>query len=755
VDENLQHLVSSAQQNLPKDGIAGFLQNWRSDLVAGVSVSLVALPLALGIAIAADLPPISGVISAIVGGIVTTMVRSGHVSINGPANGLIVVLLIAVENLRDDAGVAYPYVLAAGVIAGAIQILMGFLKFGKFGDFFPASVIQGMLAGFGVIIVGKQIHTAFGHTITGTVMDTFFALPESISTPNLPVLIIAAVSLTILIIHSRIKNRHIHFLPAPLWVLIFAVPAAYFLKLDQSHSAEIAGRVFKVGPEFLIRVPANLVDSLVSPDFSRVGEPIFWTVVFTLCFVTSVETILSAKAVDKLDPYNRRTDLNRDLSAVGLSSIVSGFLGGLPVTAVIVRSSVNINHGAQTRWSNFFHGVILLAAVVLFPNFIQEVPLAALAAILIFTGYRLAGPKVFRDALRRGNEQFVLLIFTLLGVLYLGLIQGILAGLLLTMALHWVWSEMAPGEYFRYLVKPDFQLVEEKDGSATVWVRGVASFLNLFWLERLLRKVAHCESVTIDLGKAKLVDTTTQDYLYEQESLRRGKRFEIVGLANLQSSSAHPTALRRRYSPIEERKIRSRLTVRQNRLAAIAESRGWDYDPSLNWEQLGDSVFHFFETRPMEYRRNIIRGRYEDLNIDWEVEDVTFDEGAFLATEEHHTTVQYMRLPSEVPPFSIELRGFLDKLLELVGYKESGFVVYPDVSSEFIIRSLPEVDIGTLISEELLALLHEQPVYHLESNGTALLLFKHDSLAGSTEVEAMVDFSHKLVRLLQPNASIK
>ena len=253
--------MSEPKSNMPRDGLRGLFENWRSDLVAGVSVSLVALPLALGIAIAADLPPISGLISAIVGGIVTTFVRSSHVAINGPANGLIVVLLIAVESLRDESGVSYPYVLAAGVVAGVVQIFMGLLKFGKLGDFFPGAVIQGMLAGFGVIIIGKQIHTAFGHQVTGSVLETFQALPDSIAHPNLPVLFVALASLAILFAHSKIKNRTVHFLPAPLWVLFFAVPAAYLLRLDERHGLEIFGTVYKVGPEFMIRIPGNLTET--------------------------------------------------------------------------------------------------------------------------------------------------------------------------------------------------------------------------------------------------------------------------------------------------------------------------------------------------------------------------------------------------------------------------------------------------------------------------------------------------------------
>ncbi len=740
-------MVLVAEQKLPSDGLAGFIENWRSDLVAGVSVALVALPLAMGIAIAADLPPISGLISAIVGGLITTLIRSSHVAINGPANGLIVVLLIAVEALRDASGVSYPYVLAACVVAGTIQVLMGFLRFGKLGNYFPASVIQGMLAAFGVIIIGKQIHTAVGHHVTGTVIETFKTLPSSIMSPNVPILIIALVSLLILIVHSQVKNRTVHFLPAPVWVLLWAVPAAYLFDLARGHNTTIYGKTYPVGPEFLIRVPESLIDSMVFPDFSRMDELVFWNVVLTLCFVTSVETVLSAKVVDKLDPYRRRTDLNRDLAAVGVSTVVSGFLGGLPVTAVIIRSSVNINHGAQTRWSNFFHGSILLLSIILIPNLIQEVPLAALAAILVFTGFRLAGPKVFRDALRKGNDQVFLLTTTLLAVLFLGLLQGIVAGLGMTLLLHWLWSGIPPSEFLRDVLRPDFQLVQEDSGTSTIRVRGVVCFLNLFWLERLLARTHGSEAVVVDLGNAKLVDATTQEFLHECEVRSDSQRFDILGLSQHLPSSAHPMALRRRHSPLQERKS-ARLTQRQRRLAAIAESKGWQFDPDIDWEPLAGRVFHFFESRPIEYRRNILRGSYEELGVSWEVEDVTFDEGAFLATEEHHTTIQYLTLPLDLPPFAVERRGFLDRLLEFAGYRESDFVVYPDVSSEFVIRSLPGLDIGSLFTPALLDLLDEQPLYHFESNGSALILFRHDRLAGPAEIESMVWFSQNLVELL-------
>lgn len=720
-------------------------------MVAGISVCLVALPLALGIAIASDLPPISGVISAIVGGVVTTFIRGSHVAINGPANGLIVVLLAAVEALRDGNGVAHPYVLAAVILAGAFQVVMGLGRLGTLGDFFPTSVIQGMLAGFGVIIVAKQVHVAIGSHATGSVAEVFTTLPQSLFNLNLPVFLIAAGSLAILIVHSQIKNRTIHFLPAPLWVLLFAVPLAYLFDFGTRHQMMLAGQAYWVGPEFLIRIPASLAEAMVMPDFSRVGEPVFMMVVFTLCFVTSVETVLSAKAVDKLDPYRRRTDLNRDLAAVGVSTMVSGVLGGLPVTAVIVRSSVNVNHGAQTRWSNFFHGLLLLLAILLIPETIQKVPLAALAAILIFTGYRLAGPKVFRDALRKGNEQFVLLLFTLCSVLVLGLMEGIAAGLAFTLLLHWIWSNLEPLEYLRCLVRPDLTRTREQDGVTWIKVRGVASFVNLPWLDRMLGSLPDDEAVVIDLAHAKLVDTTTQEYLHEREVRAHevGRRFETVGLSHHMASSDYPFSLRRIHSPLKEAR-RVRLSPRQRRLSQMAQAHGWAFDPGIDWEPLTERVFHFFESRPIEYRRNVIRGRYEDLDIEWEVEDLTFDEGAFLATEEHHTTVHYLRLPFELPLFSVERREFLDRLLEMAGYQESDFVVYPAVSSEFVVRGLPGADLAPLFSEELLGLLHREPLYHLESNGTALLLFRYDRLAGPQEVEAMIEFSHELVEQLRP-----
>lgn len=734
----------------PRDGLAGLKDNWRSDLVAAVSVSLVALPLALGIAMASDLPPISGLISAFVGGLVTTFIRGSHMAVNGPANGLIVALLAAVVALKDEQGSAYPYVLAAIVIAGVIQTLLGVMRMATVGDFFPPSVIQGMLAAFGVIIVTKQAHVAMGSHATGSMVDAFTTLPEHFFSLNLPIFTLSVLSLAILLLHSRTKNRSIHFLPPPLWVLLFAIPAAHALDLRSTHEVTVGGWSYPVGPHLLVSIPDSLHEALVSPDFSRVGEPVFWMVVLSLCFVTSIETVLSAKAVDKLDPFRRRTDLNRDLAAVGVSTIVSGLLGGLPVSAVIVRSSVNINHGAQTRWSNFFQGLLLLGLVLIAPGLVQDVPLAALAAILIATGSRLAGAKVFRDALRRGNEQFVILVSTLVATLVLGLLPGIAVGLLLTLLLHWVLSNMAPAEYLRSLVRPEIRLVKEEDRGYWLKVRGVANFCNLWALHRQLSSIPTGNRVIVDLVHAKLVDSATQEYLHEQAvaSRKQGTSIEHVGLSHHIASTEHPFALRRSRSPLQDSKG-ERLSARQRRLAVLAHTHGWHYVPGIDWEPLTEQVFHFFESRPIEYRSNVIKGQFTELGIEWEVEDLTFDEGAFLAAEEHHTTVLHLRLPFEVPLFSMERREIIDSFLDLAGYRESDFVVQPDISNTFIVRGLRGANLQSIFSEELLELLHSRPVYHLECNGNALLLFKYDRLAGPGEIEEMLDFSKEMVELLR------
>ena len=337
-----------------KSGITHLKNHWKDDLLSGFSVSLIALPLCLGIAIASGFPPISGIFAAIVGGIFVSRINGSFLTIAGPAAGLIVVNLGAIESLggvwtESNPG-GLPYALAAIFIAGLIIFLFGLLKVGKLGDFFPSAAVHGMLAAIGIIIIVKQLFPALGTKATGKELYEVMAqIPAAFRAMDWHEGLIAGISLLILYVHSKIKSKVIKKIPAPLIVLLVAVPTAEFFHLH--------GNTF-------VDLPNNLSKSIVAPDFSKILSSVFWTAVLTITLVSAIESILSALAVDQLDPKKRKANLNQDLIGMGAGTALSGAIGGLPMISEIVRSSANIGYGAKSQWSNFFHGLFLLIFIL-------------------------------------------------------------------------------------------------------------------------------------------------------------------------------------------------------------------------------------------------------------------------------------------------------------------------------------------------------------------------------------------------------
>ncbi|MEO1385202.1 MAG: SulP family inorganic anion transporter, partial [Bacteroidota bacterium] len=258
-------------ERTPQKGLRGLVENWQSDLIAAISVALIALPLSLGIALAAGAPPMAGIISAVVGGVVTTLYRGGHIAVNGPAKGVIAVILGGIAIMDDGTGQAFYYVLAAVVCAGAIQVILGLLKLGRFADMIHSSVIHGLLAAIGLIIFAKQIHVALGthsdkYNIVGNLVDAVILLPQA----NPFVVVISLVGLLLLIFHSRISYKLFHLLPTPMWVIALSIPFAYLFDFFQAHEIPFLGKNFEVGPELLLHIPDNILDSIAYPNFSKI-----------------------------------------------------------------------------------------------------------------------------------------------------------------------------------------------------------------------------------------------------------------------------------------------------------------------------------------------------------------------------------------------------------------------------------------------------------------------------------------------------
>lgn len=734
----------------PKKNLNSLVANWQSDFIAAVSVALIALPLSLGIALAAGAPAMAGILSAVVGGVVTTFFRGGHISINGPAKGVIAVILLGVALMDDGSGQAFNYVLAAIVVSGALQTLMGLLKLGRFADIFHPSVITGILAAIGIIIFAKQIHVAMGTSsespnIVQNLVDAVLLLPEA----NPFVVIISLTGLFLLLFHSKVNYRFFQILPAPMWVIALSIPFVYAFNFFDPHSLSLFGRSYDVGPQLLLEIPDNIMDSIMHPNFGKVHTLEFWTTVFSLLMITSIESLAIAKAVDKLDPFKRKTDLNKELTGIGISTVAAGLIGGLPIIAVIIRSTVNIHNGAKTKWSNVYQGLLLLFLIVVVSPIMRQVPLCAFAILLVYTGFKLASPTVFKQVYAKGPEQLVFFLATMVLTLYTNLLVGLLGGLLLTMVSHMLLAGVAVPQFFRMIYKSGSEVLALPDGSYNLNIKGIANFLGIIQVNKLVAQIPSGADVTIDLSNTRLVGMTYMDYLVDFLRAQKdaGGNVVITGLDSHVSSSTHNRALK-----ISLNQTVEKLSPRQVRLQNLANENDYQYARKVDWNTSYLKKFHFFEIRPIERKSNCLRGSFKDLEVSWEISDVTFSDGAAFSAETFYTTVMVLKLNKKMPVFAMEKEGLFEKIFDrviaLTGHKDIDFEMYPNFSKKFLITGTNEAEIRSFFTKELIHFFENKQIYHLESNGEALLIFDKIKLARTDETIALINYSKALAGLL-------
>lgn len=517
------------QASLARDARAGFL------------VFLIALPLCLGISLASGFPPVAGILTAIIGGCLASFLGSSRLTIKGPAAGLIVIAIGAVTELgQGDMTVGYHRALAVGVVAAVIQIAFASLRLANLGITMSRAVVHGMLAAIGVIIIAKQSHVLMGVRPEGKeIIELLREIPHSLVHANPEVMLVGMVSLLILLAWPRLRFGWARTIPAPLVVLAVAVPLSAMFHLGAAHVYFFGGHPFEVGPHYLVQLPGHLLDSISFPDFSVIlsATSIKYIVMFAL--VGSVESTLSVVAVDALDPARRTSDLNKDLFAVGVGNLVASAVGGLPMISEIVRSKANVDAGAQSARANFVHGLCLLAFVALAPKLLGLIPLAALAAMLVYTGARLASPHEWVHMRQIGTDQLALFVTTLLMTLLTDLLIGVAAGLALKLALH-ALRGASPAKLFSSRVT-----LESEGDSVRLKVGGAAAFPCLLRLRRALESVPPSTStVIIDLSEAVLVDHTFLSGIGSLTQERTGTTIQVRGHDHLKPASGHPQATR-------------------------------------------------------------------------------------------------------------------------------------------------------------------------------------------------------------------
>lgn len=495
---------------------SGLFSNLASDIPAGLVVFLVALPLCLGIALASEAPLFSGIIAGIIGGIVIGMASGSHLSVSGPAAGLATIVAASIEEL----GSFEAFTLAV-VLAGIMQLTLGFLRAGIIGHYFPSAVIKGMLAGIGVLLILKQIPHALGDDQNYEGEEAFFQ-PDGENTfteiilavQNISngALIISVISLGLLILWQQDFFKKLPFtkiIPGPLVVVLLGVVLNMTLfrgnnglYLEDDHVVNLP----------ILKGTEELGSLIRFPDFSFIGKWSVWVTAITIAIVASLETLLSLDAVDKLDPYKRIAPPNRELKAQGLGNLISGLIGGLPITAVIVRSSANVSSGAKSKFSAIFHGFLLLSSVLFFAKYLNLIPKASLAAILLLVGYKLMSPKLIKSMWNKGFSQFVPFVVTIVAIVATDLLKGIAIGI-------------AVGVIFvmRTNMRQAITLKETSEDRSDfiLKVNKDASFLNKASIRNKLRNLPNNSHVTIDLTNANFIDNdvieTIEDFRYTAE----------------------------------------------------------------------------------------------------------------------------------------------------------------------------------------------------------------------------------------------
>ncbi len=572
--------VEEASPRQERAPLPDMRKSWPSDVLAGFLVFLIALPLCLGISLASGYPLIAGVYTAIIGGILTTFISNSELTIKGPAAGLIAIAIGAILEFGGGPGKsveanmeAYRLALAVGVAAGLIQLVLGMLRLGNaIGDFFPTAAVHGMLASIGVIIIAKQIHIALGvQNVTGGPFTQMAAIPSTLMEVKPRVALIGISGLVILFGMPFIRNRFVRRIPAPLVVLLVAIPLGLLFDFHHAHNYRIGNRTYVIGPEYEVNLPANVLADLQTlwtnllagiplPKFSALTDPALaftgWKYVIMFALVGSLESLLSAKAIDLIDPWRRKTSLNRDLTAIGLANTVAALVGGLPMISEIVRSKANIDNGARTRLADFSHAVFLLVCVALLPavlalipafssdpQVLNHIPLAALAAMLVYTGFRLASPREFVHTYQVGKEQLVIFLATLFTTLATDLLLGIAAGVATKLLIH-----LINGAPLLSMIKPKIDVVDQDARTVRVSVRGSAVFTNWLWLKNTLAKIPADRAVVLDLSQTRLVDHTVMEKMHEleREYDHEGRKLLLVGLEDHTPLSLHPHAARKK-----------------------------------------------------------------------------------------------------------------------------------------------------------------------------------------------------------------
>ncbi len=732
---------------MPKDGWQGLRNHWKSEFFSAFFVFTLSLPFAISLAFAAHLPITSGLISAIVGGVLITFFGGSHLTIKSPTLAMVPLMIVAVQTLGSGyLATGYKFVFAVVAVAGILQILLGLTKIGEWLSTIPEVIIYGVLAHIGVIIFTYQIHYLIGAEPSTT--EPLWALLEFPSNfiyqlkPNIA--FIGITSLILLFIFASFKYRLTSILSGSLLVLGWGLLMSFYFDVRSNE-----------GEAYLLELSRNQADWFTWPDFSRIHTLHSIEFILVIALFGSLETILNVKAIDALDFYRRKSYLNRELMAVGLGNLVCGLLGGMPLISTILHSSINVNTGAKTRWSNFINGIFLILFMLFLVKLIRYIPVASVAAIVLYFGYSLASPKLFKDIQHTGKDQLLIFMITLLSSLGGGILVGLCAGYV-SYLLIFLWINRDFKSLFRSTVK----IVNYGNQRSKVMVRSVAVASNYLHLKRQIDQISEGSQIYLDFTKSQIVDHSFLELVYHHPynyNTTEGS-IELQGLEDHDVVSDHPLSTRLLPSKKKQRKRRlqtdaNQYNERQLDVLAVAAVNNSKLRPNLTYDGHKLQGFSFSLGYEIKYRENKFSKNFQPLAFDKsskiEFSDIFLSKGLRMSEQSLHMSVILISsLQVYVPAFTLSKEGILAKVLQTIGYEDIDFRAHPTFSEHYLLKGMDEKEIRAFFRPELIEYLEENRDFNIESMDNQLLVYRDMRLMTQVEIEDAMYFVEGLLKII-------
>lgn len=727
---------------IPSEGSRGLQENWKSDLIAAFIVFTYALPYCLSIALACNFPLLSGFVSAIIGGLVVGFISGSYLTIKSPSLSLAPPLFVAIHTLGSGyVETGYKYTLAVILVAGVVQILIGAFRLGELLNTIPEAIVYGLLATLGIDIIIYQSHYLVGLSPTyNDIFSLIRGLPAQLQYFSSDIATIGLLSLALMAILSSIKYRLASALPAPILVLLFGMGMSFYLRVPEMENGQ-----------YLVTFSDSWEAFFVLPDFSKIQIWQSLELVLIIVLVSSLETIVNVKAIDALDFYRRRSRISRELVAVGAGNTLCGLLGGVPLISSFSLSSTNINQRAKTRWSNFMNGLFTLAAACFLLPWLENVPLATLAALTIYLAYSFVSPKLFNDLLFVGKEQLLVFLITLLGALFGGLFLGLLAGYVSYLCF-FIWMDRSLSSLFKMKVK----IVNYSDQRSKVMVRGNALASNYLNLKKQLDQVPPGCQIYLDFTKSKIVDHSFIELIYHHpyNFNNRDGSIELQGLEDHKLLSKHPLSTRiltRQKSRIAA--PTPRLNERQLEVLAIAAVNNSKLLPNIAYDGNKLRGFHFALGFDIKYRenkffKNISSSKYTK-KTKVEFSDIYLSRGLRMREQSLNMSVLLIsNLQTYVPAFMLNKEGLLSRVKQNIGYEDINFDKYPVFSNTFLLEGLRENEIRNFFKDDLIEFLESNTDFNIESQNNLILIYKDMRLMNQNEIADAVVFAENFLKLI-------